>query len=297
MQTNKTAYLFTFLTILFWAGAASAFKIALQHITPVQLLCLSSLLSLLVLSVLLATSGKLKQLKQLSSSQWLYLMLLGAVNPFLYYMILFQAYDLLPGQVAMSLNYLWPVMLALLSVPILRHELTLAGFIAICLSFCGAVIIASAGDFTAWGELNRTGLVLVLASTLVWASYWLLNARLPIDASIKLFVGFISGTSLAWGYALFSGQLELQLTDIPWLAIGYVGVLEMGITFFIWLKALQMAPNATRIANLIYITPFMSLLFLALILNESILPSTLLGLVIIISGILLQQYWKPAKSS
>ncbi len=223
-------------------------------------------------------------------------MLLGAVNPFLYYMILFQAYDLLPGQVAMSLNYLWPVMLALLSVPILRHELKLTGFIAICLSFCGALIIASAGDFTAWDELHPTGLVLVLASTLVWASYWLLSARLPIDASIKLFVGFISGTSLAWSYALFSGQLSIQPADIPYLAIGYVGVLEMGITFFIWLKALQMAPNATRIANLIYITPFISLLFLASILGERILPSTLLGLAIIISGILLQQYWKPAKS-
>ncbi|MDJ0833938.1 MAG: DMT family transporter [Gammaproteobacteria bacterium] len=297
MQTNKTAYLFTFLTILFWAGAASAFKIALQHITPVQLLCLSSLLSLLVLSVLLATSRKLKQLKQLSTSQWLYLVLLGAVNPFLYYMILFQAYDLLPGQVAMSLNYLWPVMLALLSVPILKHELKLTGLVSICLSFCGAVIIASAGNFAAWGQLNPTGLGLVLASTLVWASYWLLSARLPVDASIKLFVGFISGTALAWSYALFSGQLSIQLADIPYLAIGYVGVLEMGITFFIWLKALQMAPNATRIANLIYITPFISLLFLALILDEKILPSTLLGLVIIICGILLQQYWKPAKST
>lgn len=297
LRTSNSAYLFTFLTILFWGGAATAFKSALQQITPLQLLCIGSLISLLILTLLLGLTGKFAQLKQLSPAQWLYLASLGAVNPFLYYMILFQAYDLLPGQVAMSLNYLWPVMLALLSVPILKHQLRLPGLISICLSFCGAVIIASAGNFAAWGQLNSTGLALVLASTLVWASYWLLSARLPLDASIKLLVGFISGSALSWMYALYSGQMNLALTEIPWLAVSYVGVLEMGITFFIWLKALQLAPNAARIGNFIYLTPFISLLFLALVLDEKIFPSTLLGLVIIISGILLQQYWKPSNSA
>ena len=98
-------------------------------------------------------------------------------------------------------------------------------------------------------------------------------------------------------YALYSGQMNLALAEIPWLAVSYVGVLEMGITFFIWLKALQLAPNAARIGNLIYLTPFISLLFLALVLDEKIFPSTLLGLLIIISGILLQQYWKPSNSA
>lgn len=290
MQSKNIAYLYTGLTILFWAGAASAFKSALTLISPIELLCASTLLSLLVLSLLLTRSGKLAGLGTLSLRHWLYLLTLGAINPFLYYVILFQAYDLLPGQVAMSLNYLWPVMLAILAVPILHHSLSLISMIAILLSFSGAVIIASGGSFNDWGGLNPAGIALALVSTLVWAVYWLLNARLRIDAEIKLFVGFMAGTALSWGYALGSDQFSFEWTRYPWLSVTYVGIFEMGITFFIWLRALQLAPNAARIGNLIYLTPFLSLSFLALLLGETIQLSTLAGLLVIISGILLQQY-------
>ena len=42
--------------------------------------------------------------------------ILGLVNPFLYYLVLFKAYDLLPAQEAQAINYTWALMLAFLSV-------------------------------------------------------------------------------------------------------------------------------------------------------------------------------------
>ena len=291
MQSARLAYVYTFLTILGWGWAATAFKLALQHIEPLQLLLHSAWISLLVLCLLLLGSDRLRDLKKLKQKQWLYLLGLGALNPFLYYMILFQAYDRLPGQVAMSLNYLWPVMLALLSVPILKQQLRPVAGLAILMSFAGALLIATGGDFSAWHQLDGIGVMLALASTLVWATYWLLSARMPVDATVKLAVGFLSGSVLAWVYALSASDLALIGADWPWLALGYVGVLEMGLTFFLWLKALQLAPNAARIGHFIYLTPFISLLILALVLGEKIQPATLLGLCIIIGGIVMQQAW------
>ncbi len=293
MQLNKKVYLYASLTILFWGGAASAFKTALSHISPVSLLSISSVISLLVISVLLISRNKTRLLFKLPAKQWLYLLILGAINPFLYYIILFEAYDRLPGQVAMSLNYLWPVMLALLSVPILKHTLSKQSLFSILLSFIGAIIIASEGDISAWGTLNTTGIVLVLASTVVWASYWLLSTRLKTDTTLKLFIGFLSGSLLSVIYALLNDQLYIGLDNIPWLSVMYVGIFEMGITFFIWLSALQLTNNAAKLANLIYLTPFVSLMLLALVQNESIYFSTVIGLIVIIAGILAQQYWRP----
>ncbi len=290
MPIKNSAYLLTAAVILFWGTSATAFKIALGSISPTTLLWTSSFVSLIVLAVLVVLNRKLSRISELSAHQWLSLLALGAINPFLYYIILFQAYDMLPGQVAMSLNYLWPVTLALLSVPILKHSLTLKGLFSILLSFSGAMIIATQGDFSNWNQLNLNGIILALLSTVVWAIYWLFNAKLPIDAEIKLFIGFIPGSICAALFAYINGELTLPTTGFPWAAVIYIGIFEMGLTFFIWLKALQLATNAAALGNFIYITPFISLIILSTVINEEIYTSTLYGLFLIICGIMLQQY-------
>jgi drug/metabolite transporter (DMT)-like permease len=181
-------------------------------------------------------------------------------------------------------------MLALLSVPILKHPLSARSLFSILLSFMGAFIIATRGDLNGWNTLNLPGVLLALGSTVVWALYWLFSARMEVDAVIKLFVGFLSGSVMAILYAFTKCQLAPEVDQYPWLAVGYVGLFEMGITFFIWLKALQLADSAAKIGNMIYLTPFLSLLLLAFILDESIHNSTLLGLIVIITGILSQRY-------
>lgn len=67
----------------------------------------------------------------------------------------------------------------------------------------------------------------------------------------------------------------------------YVGLFEMGITFLIWLNALKYSETTAQIANLIYLAPFISLLVIYFAVGEEILPSTVVGLVLIIGGILL----------
>src|SRR5690606_1655272 len=70
----------------------------------------------------------------------------------------------------------------------------------------------------------------------------------------------------------------------------YVGVFEMGIAFVLWSWAMKKAENTARVSNLIFISPFLSLVFIALILGEIILSSTYIGLVLIVSGLWLQQH-------
>jgi len=68
----------------------------------------------------------------------------------------------------------------------------------------------------------------------------------------------------------------------------YIGIFEMGITFFFWLKALQMAESTDKVSNLVYIAPFLSLVFVHFILHEPVYYTTPAGLVLIISGIWIQ---------
>ena len=63
----------------------------------------------------------------------------------------------------------------------------------------------------------------------------------------------------------------------------------MGITFLFWLKAMQNTSNTVKIANLIFLSPFLSLIYIYFILHEAIYISTIIGLIFIILGLLIQQ--------
>jgi drug/metabolite transporter (DMT)-like permease len=80
----------------------------------------------------------------------------------------------------------------------------------------------------------------------------------------------------------------------PWQGLVgglYVGLFEMGITFLAWLKALKGAKTTAHVVNLIYLVPFLSLLVIALVVGETIRLSTIVGLILIVTGIALQKIW------
>jgi drug/metabolite transporter (DMT)-like permease len=68
-----------------------------------------------------------------------------------------------------------------------------------------------------------------------------------------------------------------------------VGIFEMGITFVLWLSALKLSESTAKVGNLIFMSPFLSLVFIHFLVGEDILASTFIGLVLIISGLLMQQ--------
>jgi drug/metabolite transporter (DMT)-like permease len=70
----------------------------------------------------------------------------------------------------------------------------------------------------------------------------------------------------------------------------YIGIFEMGITFLFWLKALKMAKTTDKVSNLVYLAPFFSLILLHFIIHEPVYYTTPVGLLLIISGIFVQNH-------
>jgi drug/metabolite transporter (DMT)-like permease len=69
----------------------------------------------------------------------------------------------------------------------------------------------------------------------------------------------------------------------------WVGVFEMGLTFMLWLGALRAATHVSRVSNLIFLSPFLSLVFIYLLLHEPIAPATFIGLGLIVTAVVVQQ--------
>ena len=82
---------------------------------------------------------------------------------------------------------------------------------------------------------------------------------------------------------------EIRISSIYGLfGTVYVGFVEMGFTFVLWLSALKLSENTAKVGNLIFISPFLSLIFIHFLVGETILISTFVGLTLIVSGIVIQ---------
>lgn len=288
MLRQRKSYIYAILAVFFWATAASAFKISLRYIHYLHLLFFSSLFSLLSLLVILIFQRKLYLIRSCSIKHYLYSAGLGFLNPFLYYLVLFKAYSLLPAQQAMTLNYIWPIMLVLLSIPLLKQRIGLISIIAIFVGFIDVLIISTEGNISTLKFTNTTGVALALCSSVIWALFWILNLKDKRDVAVKLFLNFLSGFIFIAVVTLTYGKLIINSIQV---IIGplYIGLFEMSITFILWLTALQLSKTTAQVSNLIYLAPFLSLVGIYLILGEKILIPTFLGLILIISGILLQR--------
>lgn len=289
MQRQAQAYAYAAATVLFWATVASAFKLTLRHLDSVALLLWSSLASLAVLSAVVLASGRLADMLTWSRHDLGRSALLGCLNPFLYYLVLFKAYALLPAQEAQPLNFTWPIVLVLLSVLVLRQPVGLRTIAAMLVSFCGVMIISTRGDILGFGITDGTGVALALGSTLIWSLYWNLGVRDARDPVSRLCLNFVFGCAFVVLYALAQGGLRAPPL---WGLLGaaYVGAFEMGITFVLWLRALRLSRTTAQVSNLIFLAPFLSLIVIHFVVGEKIFPSTVIGLVLIVSGILLQHW-------
>ncbi len=289
MDAQKKAFLFGLSTVLLWSTVASAFKISLRYLDPPQLVLYASLASLLALGGLIGAQGKLGLVFAGTRRDYLRSLGLGLLNPFLYYLVLFKAYDLLPAQEAQPLNYTWAIALGLLSVPLLRQRLTKADILATAVSYAGVVIISTRGDILGLRFSDSLGVALALGSTVIWALYWIFNTRDRRDPVIGLFLNFLFGLPFVLAFVLLFSQTAVPADPRGLLGAAYVGVFEMGITFVLWLSALKLTNSASRIANLIFISPFLSLVFIHFLVGEDIKGSTLVGLVFIMGGLAVQQ--------
>ncbi|MBI9055381.1 MAG: EamA family transporter [Bacteroidales bacterium] len=288
MLKSKKAYLYAGLAILFWGTSASAFKIGLRYLDHYQLLFIASFTSTVFLFGIILFQKKNWKIKQIKRKELLRTTLLGFLNPFLYYVILFKAYDLLPAQVAQPLNFIWPITLVLLSIPILKQRLTTKGILALIISFVGVFLISSEGNITNMNFANPLGVVLALGSSVVWALFWLFNMKNKGDEIVQLFLNFLTAFILIGITTLLFSDVKITSTNGILSGI-YIGLFEMGITFVVWLKALKLSERTDKISNLIYLTPFCSLVFISIFLHEKIFITTFFGLILIILGIFIQQ--------
>jgi len=214
-------------------------------------------------------------------------MALGFLNPFVYYWMAVKAYDLLPAQIVQPINYTWVITLSILSIPLLKQPLSKLQIAATLVCYTGVIVLSYRDNTTS--DISYLGVFLAISCTIIWALYWIYNIRSKQDPIIAIFLTFLFSLPFI-GIACFALS-SFVIVDLKGLyGAAWIGCFEFGFAFITWVRALRTAKNTNHIINLIFLTPFISLIFIQTILGEDIRLQTYAGLVLIIAGIAMQKY-------
>ena len=287
--TSQTrAVVFAIITVLLWSTVATAFKFTLRSLDIFQLLFYACLTSALTLIIIIAARGQLGDLIRAFKQHWKITVIAGGLNPCLYYLVLFEAYDRLPAQVVQPINYTWAITFAFMSIIFLKQKILWADIVAAFVCYAGVVVIATQGNFRQFASSDLTGVALALFSTIVWASYWILNVRDPREPLTGICLNFMVALPVVAVICQVYSGFAIPLMGLAGAV--YVGLFEMSIAFLCWSIALRLSENTSRVSNLIFLSPFLSLVFINRILGEAIFPTTYIGLIFIVCGLLYQQW-------
>jgi len=287
MTDQRRATAFGLGAVIAWSTVATAFKLALRHLEPSQLLLVATVVSLLTLTLILAWQRRLGALAATPAAARTRALLLGLLNPFLYYLVLFAAYDRLPAQVAQPVNYTWALTLSWLSIPLLGQKARWRDLLAGVVCYAGVALIATGGDMSGFRTADPLGVGLALFSTVIWALYWIAGTRSPLEPTVGLWWNFAGALPPVAAVTALTDGLALPAAGLAGGA--YVGVFEMGLTVVLWGTALKLAVNTSKVANLIFLSPFLSLVLIQFVLGEDVRPATVAGLALIVGGLAWQR--------
>jgi drug/metabolite transporter (DMT)-like permease len=263
-------------------GTLAALGLKLAHVPPFLLVGIA-----LVLGALVGARGLARP-----CVGWRVLAL-GVYGLFGFHFLLFLALRLAPPVEANLVNYLWPLLIVVLSPFFVAGTTLAAHHVAGALAgFAGAGLLVTDGG-ASFSAAHALGYALAFGSALVWATYSLATRRLAgLPTSTVSVFCLASGLLALVAHALFEPRYVPVAADWPYLLV--LGMGPMGAAFYLWDRALKIG-DPRAIGSLAYLTPLASTLLVVAIGAGRLTATSLVAMALIVGGAILGSRAAPAR--
>lgn len=275
-----------FLAVVLWGLSFIATKIALSELTPEAIILLRLLLGIALL-LIIALFTKRDFSVSLKNHLSIFILALVAV---------FHLWIQITGlKYTSATNTGWiigvtPVFMAALGFLLFKENITFTKISGIVIAFAGLLILMSKGDILSIGFISHKGDFLVLASAFTWSIYSIINKKISLGYSpfMTILYLFIMMAVIITPFILNSETINsvIHLSLRSWLAVIFLGVFCSGIAYVLWAQALKEL-EAVKVGVLLYFEPFVTVFAAWLMLNEAVNLPTILGGLVITSGVIL----------
>ena len=212
-------------------------------------------------------------------------LLVGVYGLFAYHFCLFVALRLAPPVEANLINYLWPLLIVVLSPVVLpRTALEARHVLGALLGFAGATLLVTGGRL-GFDAGSIAGYLLALLAAIIWSTFSLLSRRLGgfRAASISTFC-LASGALALLCHALLEPRYAVRASDVPLLLL--IGLGPMGAAFYLLDRALGEG-DPRIIGTLAYLTPLLSTLLLTIFGGGRLGVLSMVAMALIVGGAVL----------
>ncbi|HHW31959.1 MAG TPA: DMT family transporter [Clostridiaceae bacterium] len=282
--SNNPYFLMALLLVL-WGSFAAVSKLVLKNIDSFQSQFYMFAIALISMTLVLMFNGRIKVLVSLTIKDYCFLFL-SSVFSFGYYFFYMMALKIIPAVEASMLNYLFPVMILIFSVPINGEKLDKKKVVSILLGFLGMIIILTNGNFQNVKMTNIKGDLLAISGAICWGIFSNLGKKNRIDNFISNYIFVVMSFVFSWicmrAFSSFVVPDFKSFGGLIWLSLS-----NIVFSYYIWFKALKNA-SSSLIASLSFITPFITLVFIKFLLGEDITLIQFTGLIIILLGTAVQ---------
>jgi drug/metabolite transporter (DMT)-like permease len=257
-MTPRAATLTGLSAVLMWSLLA-VLTVATGRIAAFQLLAMTFSIGAVAASASwIGRPGAIRALKQ-PPLAWA----VGVGGLFGYHALYFVALRLAPPAEAGLLNYLWPLLIVLLSSLLPGERLASHHIIGAVLGLAGTVLLLAGNHSAQFDPAHTAGFIAAFVAAFVWAGYSVMSRRLksvPTDA--------VAGFCLATALLALLAHLTFEVTVWPdslgrWLAIAALGVGPVGAAFYAWDIGMKRG-DIRVLAAASYATPLLSTGFLIL---------------------------------
>ena len=285
------------LMALFWGGTFIAGRHLAQTVPHGLAASIRYwLASVCLLPFALQNVGGVRAFFKLTPRQVAVTMACGLTGITIYNITFFGALELISGSQTALIVALNPIMTALMAALIFRDRLQKRQWAGVALALFGTGLVISQGQMvlnpsTVFSQLGR-GQLIMLMGVLAWGVYTVLGRVVLKDMSAIVLTTWacLWGTLMlslwAWWRGDFHMGVHLSLLDMA--GIAYLGIFTTAISF-VWFYQGVARFGPARTAVFTNLVPVFGVLLSGWLLKEPLLPSMLIGGLVVMGGVLLAQ--------
>jgi len=282
MTNKQKGTLYVLICIALWALIPVVAKLGQAGLDNHQFLFWSSLVSFLVLSCAVVFTGNFHFIKKYTMKEWVYYVFLGLLGTYIYYLFLYLGYSKASGMEVLVIQYTWPLLIVLLSLFILKEQLTIKKSLSIVLGFSGVLFVLSKGNVQNIEINNASVIALVGAGAFCFALFSVLSKQVKQEPLGVITVYFLSAC-IASFISMLSFSEFATPSSTEFLPILLNGILVNGFSYVFWLMALRNA-EASYLAPFSFITPVLSGIYLIIFFDEPFISAYGIGLALVVAG-------------
>jgi drug/metabolite transporter (DMT)-like permease len=211
---------------------------------------------------------------------------MGFIGVYLYYICFYAALVYSTAQEAFIVNYTWPIWVIIFALVFLKETLSARKIVAILLGFIGVYFVMTKGQFVFLSVSNVKGHIFALIGALCYGLFSVLGKKCKYEQITSMFLYYAFSFIFILITVLLFSNIPM-LSGSEFIGLFWIGAIASAIGYVTWFKALKYG-HTSKMSNFIFLTPFMSLIFIYFLVGEQILISSFIGLIFMILGILFQ---------